>query len=686
MTLRAVKLVLVGAWVFALLQAYGAMEARYREAPLAASASVVVTSWDGVHSAQDLYRDLARFTSTHRIAVAREVGDFSDGRTVRRLFLASAAHDEPRGVSQWTEDFASTPETVVRPIAELDSRSPVGEYYVFGDDKDAQALQRFLGEKGVTAEVATLGRFSGVPPDWRTGIFVFLLLCAGIAATHAVSTVRTSAIHRLHGVPWRRTLGQGTASYLPYWLIAGVVLVPASATLLLARGTNSGLGSFLIMATAISGASLASAIIGYSGVHALLQSVEIPSALKGKLPAGGLTVCSYALRITAAFIALGAAVTCLRLGANVAEHAEHRSEFEALGQRASITLGNAYTRADQQRLTTVVGGWLRSLDRDDQILLSAQQDLTPMGPAWVGTSSLMVNDQYLETQSVELVSGGAAHSGPGDQVSILVPTRLWEHRRELPGVLGLDTLVEPGSSPRYNWLETTAGQRLFTYSPQQATGSDSGPQPGTATYLTDAVVVVWPSHAGWLRDESYAAFASSGGVTFESTEFVQNATARDQELQTFVRAATPLASRAATALAEDQSAWRRSLFLVIVAALVLVMSGVAAALIYSRSKSQQIFVRFAHGWRAGKIYRIPLAVEAGLLLVIALWIPVSVLRDRSDFQRAVAQGAVPPLSPPSMAWEQWAAILALGITLAGGFLISLTSTHRQVVARTISDR
>lgn len=682
MIARSLRLLHVVTWIVATVLAFIVVSSRNDGAPLPATATITVRTWTGSSTLEDLRSALEQHARQKQITFAQEIADFGNRGAVRHLYLADGDPLVPGAtwLADGMGDFGGSMSTVVHPLRDLGTQSPLGAYDVFGDYGKAEELRTFFASRGMSVDLVEIGRVGSVPrPVVLTGAIVALLIISMVGA-FVVAGTRRYAVGRLHGLSYGSLLMIDLRRFAPTWAISGLAVLSLAGLVVLLRYGSPGIGLFLVTAGAIQLVLLLAAAVAHALILAMVISVEMSLALKGELPAWALTFTAYGLRLTAVIIALGTIATTLTLAADVTARDRSRAAFEHLGKTSTITLGNAYTIEDQNKLHETVGPWLRKVDREHGLLLSAQQVIASSDPQWRGVNTLIVNDKFFADQPVHLAGGGTVHAADPGQITVMIPDARWDTRTQLRSQLGLDAQLRPKTNINYEWVRAAPDQRFFTYAPaSESSESKEQVWNTTTTFVTDPVIVVMPSGQGWLSDTSYSAIASQGGALFSDPRIVSTAVRQEPRLERFVRGVTPVANKAAAALTEQTAQLRMSLFTAIISCFVVAMTGVAAALIHTRQMAQRIFVRHLNGWPFATIYRTILIVELTLLAGLLAWIPWRVASQRRELEVWQATGAPLPVDLPSVSPEQWAAIAALALVTAGGFLLSLVTAHRRVV-------
>ncbi|MFI5709839.1 hypothetical protein [Kribbella sp. NPDC051620] len=687
MIAKAFRLVHVCGCLVAVLLSFLVVSNRNDIAPLPAGAAVKVIAWSGSGGVKDFRIALDQFGREHRISFGHEVPDLEKRGRVRHLYLVDGA--ARISAATWRSgrlgDFGGSMSTVIHPLADEGDRSPLGNYQVLGDSDDALALQAFLTSCGMTVELSDFGRLGAIPRPITLTLGVLILLTVAMAGAFVAAGTRRYAIGRLHGLPYLSLLSAEFRRFAVQWAIAGPASLLLAAGFLLLRYGPEGIGLFVAVCVAVQVLLLFAAMAAQAVFLAMVTSIDLPAALKGELPSLALTITSYGLRLTAVVVGLGTIVTTVSLGADIAARDRAGAAFERLGNLSAVTLGNAYSGADERQLDALVGPWLRDADRRGQLLVAAQQVYTGADPRWRGTTTLIVNDKFLADQPVRLANGGTLRTADRDSITVLVPESHWAERARLREQLGLEARLRQGVSSDFTEVRSASAQRVFTYAPARTDPGSVQVWDSAKTFVTDPVIVVMPAGRGWLSNTSYAAFASQGGALLADPRSASVAVDRNPLLARFVLGITPVADKAAAELAEQTSQLRLSAFIALIACLVVFISGAAAAIIRTRQKAQRIFVRDLHGWSFPSIHRGLLALELCLLIALVAWIPYRIAGQRRELERWQTSGSPLPVELPSINAGQLTAIAVLALVTAGGFLLTLSYAHRRVVRGGLSE-
>ena len=206
---KTLNLLHVVTWIVAIVLAFIVVSTRDSAAPIPATSTLTVTSWDGTGTAANLRSELETYAREKHITLAQEVADFGNRGAIRHLYLVDGDPGVPGG--EWMRrgigDFGDTMTTVVHPLADAGDRSPLGAYDVFGDSRAAAALPPFFASRGMTFDTAPISRVGSVPRSVLLTLAALALLTVSVLGAVAVASTRRYAVARLHGLFVRPAVG-----------------------------------------------------------------------------------------------------------------------------------------------------------------------------------------------------------------------------------------------------------------------------------------------------------------------------------------------------------------------------------------------------------------------------------------------------------------------------------------------
>lgn len=670
MTNKGAKFLHLANWVVAAFLAFVWVVQWDEVSPLPVQAALTVTSWDGNGKLDDLRRDTAAFASEHGITFGQEVVDFEQRNAVRNLYLVDGDPAVP-GAS-WLaggyRDFAQSTTTRIHPYGQLGNRTPVGRYDVFGSPAKAAELRDFLASRGLPADLDTITMWNSVPSTVSLALCMMIFFSIVVVGAAVLSGVRAYGVGRLQGLSYGSLLLADLRAGTTFWVGSGAVVTIGA---LVFAALYNGLAAYGTYAAAMVVIDLVLTAVAF-GANALvllmIMQLRIQAALKGELPGRTASAMAYVLRAVAVLVTVGTLTTTLDVGTDLGSRLRSYDAYQRLGTTSALSLGNAYTLAEQKKLGDTVGAWLRDQDRAGHIVLAGQEILRDPNPLLNGRTVLYVNEAFLADQPVRLATGGNYRAGGG--LDVLVPSSLRGHEDAVAATFEA-LFHQDAKNTKFRAVDSADGQSFFTYAiPSSASGNPGFPVPDRAN-VSDPLIVVLPAAQGLLSNDSYAAFASSAMVLFPHPAVVKDAVAADQALQTYVRAVVPLAEQAAVEQQTVARELRLALLTALIGMLVLVITGIGVVLIHARRNSQLIFARHVNGWSFPAVHRGLLAVEAVVLLVLIGVLPYQVWRQNQEL--AVYQLTAGP------AVSMTAAVALLLALMVCGMLAALAHTHRRVV-------
>ena len=575
------------------------------ESVLGQTAVVWVSDTDGSSNGIQVVDSVRKFAAEHRTTVAREVPDLRRPYSVRHLYMATGGPH-----SDWLSDgypaFSRGKHTDIHPISDLGRRDPRGFYFVFGADRDATDLAAVFDDLGLRASVKHPLTLAGLSLVYKGGALYrsfFVVALAAVATTGAGVLLNTRAygVLRLQGMSLGDIMMRDLRQLARFWAIA---LTAITSFALAALGIYNGLAWFgwytliaLIFATLLS--------IVVLGTHAamlwLTSQTQILGALKGELPARAASLCTYAVRVPALLLTLSVATAVVISGQNLLDRQESARAYSQIGRTTSITLNGSLASEDAlDQMKRKVGNWLREEDRAGHVIVVGHRGLQKSAPRDHMPSGdiLIVNNSFLAHQPMYSATGDHIHVTNGhDQIRLLIPERLAGYTERLralvPGLLnpGHPETVDP---MRISTLPTQDHQSVFTYNPRGQSHVD--PKPGVDdSFVTDPVIIAFPDGSPYLSTASYTAYASQSSIVFNDPNDVEAGIER-HHLETFVTGMVPVAQNAALKLRRIVDEFRLQLFNLAVSVSVLLITGIGVCIVYSRKKSQTIFVRYVSGW------------------------------------------------------------------------------------------
>jgi hypothetical protein len=681
---RSIGFIHAANWLFAAILGFLFVVQWDEIISLPVTAGVSVFEDDASQSSEALRPVIAEFAREHEITFAQEERDFENWHGGRILYLVDGDPSLPG--ADWLAgdyaDFSQSVDTEVRPYADLEGPA-AGSYAVFGDPAKARELADFLTAQGLRTEVFDVTPWGSVLAQtgrsMLTALTMMFLVSVAMVGAGVLLGTRAYGVGRLQGLSFGNLLGGDLRRVAKVWAVAGAATLAAATAALAVYNGLVGIGAYLGVVLAIDLVLTAAAVAAHALVLALTMQVRILASVKGELPGKTAVGVAYALRLTTVVVALALVAQVLALGTDLARRDRLFGDYAAQGDTSTVTLGGLSSIEEEADLVRVVGSWLRDEDRAGHVILAGESVLPSMDPALAGQPVLYVNERFLREQPPRSADGTAyVPDAAAATPTVLVPSGLWERRGAVVEALAADVvLADPSALTAAAPLETAGGQAIFTYNTTGGAGQPRGELLQDETYASDPVIVVLPSAAGLLDEGGYVNFASNHSVLFPDPDRVADARAQDPELARFVVSTTPVATNAAVENQELTREFRLNLFSALAAALVLVITGIGAVLVYTRQNAQWIFARHVTGWRYGAVHRLLLAFELCVLAVLVGWLPYQVWSQTRQIHQMY--GDPPPFAPPTLGAAEWTSIALLALVAVGGVLTALAFTHRRVI-------
>ncbi|MEU4731521.1 hypothetical protein [Streptomyces sp. NPDC023588] len=692
---RGIKFVHAAVLAFSAVVAFLFVRGLDEDWVLGHSALVWVSESNDSASGAQVADAVASFAARRGVTVAREVPDLQDPDRRRHLYLAPGKSGSE--AAAWTDEgypaFGRDYRTDVHPIADVGQRDPRGIYYIFGTPNDADALVADFSSLGLSASVEHPLSFTALAPFYSgTALYWSALVVALAAMTMTGAGVLLNAkaygVLRLQGKSFTDVITRDLRQMAVFWVAAaGGVAAVALAFLGLYNGL-AWLGLFASVAAVLTCVIVTLMLTTHVAALALTFKTDVLHALKGELPARAASVSAYLVRIPALLLALAIATDVALASQDVAAREDSRVAYAAARNATAIRL-NGSLGSESPRMEAPVGQWLRRSDAAGKTIIAGRRDLQGIAPTehLPQGEMLIVNDTFLSKQPF-LDPTGQSHTSaaPGGKapdsrkVRLIVPESLGAHASTIaarvPAILSPadPKLIRPD---QVETLRAKSGQALFAYNLGDQTFSGTQTAGQDRSFVRDPVLVVVPNGSTFLTDNAYTAFATQGGVVFTNPDDVLAGIAANN-LQTYVTALRPIGQNAALQMRDAEINLRLQLFNLIVAVVVLLITGVGVCIVYSRKNAQAIFVKHISGWKFTATHRSALAVEAALVVLLTAWVPFNVWRQNQGLEQFTAMGVPAPRPPVVITTLDIALTAGLIVTEVVAVLVALAFFHSRI--------
>lgn len=674
----SIRLAIVAAAVFAAFCAF--MQLYLEDGSMAGSVRVTASASSVSTGGTGLAKLVEGAANDADAVILREVNDLHS-RATRHLYLASG----PTGgaEAQWLEQgypgFRPNTTWVMHPAAELDGVDPRGVYYVFGSAGAEDELVSTFEELGFQVEASPTRIAVGeVVSTWLVGPFssatlVFLLLVALLIATGVTSNAKAYAILRLYGATKSIAVARDARRLISVVVLAVVSALAISLFGLWFYNHLHQLGRFLGIAGVTFVVILAAQAVIYRAMLNLVWDTELVDGIKGRLGFRATIPIAYLIRVPGLLVSVTLlAATFAGVGA-VAEATQARADLDAAGNVARPFFDGRIPREEEGRMLEESGAWLKEEDAAGRVVLALPESFEDSPEA--EPEFLIVNDTYLAHNAVLSSNGARVRSAPQGTVLLLVPDNDREIKQQVESRLRDMGAMAGAPTQSYEMQTIRAEQSHFLYEPT--------PGAGRPARLSDVPLAVVNSETDLIGAADYAAYASQGRVLVTDPE-VAVAKTPPALMGAFISAYVPVAQRAADDLAERWLELQVRLGSLLVALGVLLATAVGLAQIHVRGNSQQILVRYLHGWTFTATHRWLLRTElvvAGLVLVWSVWTYLSVL-----YPQLTGDGGQPPVRGTAFeaaGWQPWALVLIAAANV--GLLVVAVHTRARTMIRTRSE-
>ncbi|WP_159944646.1 hypothetical protein [Nocardiopsis sp. FR6] len=620
-----------------------------------------------------------RAAETTGSMVVLDIPDLRDPGNLRHFYIADGNPSDPS--AEWLEngypDFSPAMRTETHPFSEISLADPRGYYMVFGEEEDAYVVQDELADVGLTGDFAhhdderVLHREDYLLEGDLFNVLVTTALCIVVVVGSGVLlNARSYGVMRLNGHSYLGILSQDLFRIALVWAVAALATTVLVLTFLGLYNGWAQLREFADLTGCLVAGFTAVALAAHALALGMLHLSDILGALKGKLPVRSTILATYTVRITVLVLALGAIIALADSAREVDAAQNGFDHFVEAGDTSQVTfLGSVRVEEMEEAFVTDIGPWLREADTDGRTILArpgqADYYVSPGSP-YPDFEALLVNDTYLQYQ--ELFSPDGERHGPKESVRILLP----ESRSDLAPTLTegveawLDFEMRDEEPVNVEVLALANGQQAFTYGRTEQATLTAKP------LFTDAVIVVVPN--GMLPAPSYAHLASQGYLLFPDAADVETALGQEP-LSSYVNGLQPVALVAADQ--HDQLLAELRVRTANLAALgvVVALTGLAACLVYVRTRAQHIFARYISGWTFVATHRRMLLAEACVMAGFVGWATwwtlnrLALLQNPQTFSpEVIGTTGTPPFVAAGVA----------GVALALVFAI-LVLFHRRVV-------
>ncbi|WP_326615803.1 hypothetical protein OG863_01045 [Streptomyces decoyicus] len=694
---RGIKFVHAAALAFSAMLAFLVVSDLDERMILGNRAVLVVNESSGSASGEEVVRTLTEFVAARGAVIGRELPDLEDSEGRRHLYLAVG--DPQSTAASWLKGdgyprFARQVITEVHPMAELGNRDPRGTYYLFGlrpADQEVVAKFASLGLKTTVSHPLSFFELRTTYADsMLAGAFLVVALAlVTLTGASVLLSAKAYGVLRLHGASCRGAFIRDLRQLRRFWLSAAGVLTALVLTSLGIFNGWASLGLYAAVAAAVAGMLELFVLATHAAVLRFTFRAPLPAALNGEVPALPASLTAYAVRIPALLLTVALLASVAAASEDLLERRQAWETYAQVGDATGIRITGSVGIDEIPDMEQAVGRRLHQADKEGQIIMAGRLWLRALFRKEIPGELLVVNEAFLAEQPVLGPNGRRylpeARQGKGacaGAARLLVPEHLATHlplfRQGAPGILSPENPGRITSSD----IETRPmkdGQQIFAYTPGEDTNRDGSS--ADRSFVRDPVLLVIPNGSDHLTEVNYLAFATYNQLFFPDPQDVRDIMREDDRMRTYIAALLPVKQKAALAMREATYSFRLQLLELAAGLAVLLVTAVGVCIIHARKNAQTIFARHLSGWPFAATHRALLSAEAGVAVLILVWLPARTWWTNQELTRNTARKAPSPWPSAEFTGLDMAAAVALaGVTL-GVVLLVLNRFHRRIVAR-----
>ncbi|QIY59067.1 hypothetical protein HEP86_37315 [Streptomyces sp. RPA4-5] len=690
---RGIKFVHAAALAFSAMLAFLVVSDLDEKMVLGSRAVLLVDESSGSASGEEVVRTLTEFAAARGAAIGRELPDLEDSEGRRHLYLAVG--DPQSAAGSWLKGdgyprFARQVVTEVHPMAELGNRDPRGTYYLFGlrpADQEVVAEFASLGLKTIVSHPLSFFELRTTYADslFAGAFLIVALALVTLTGASVLLSAKAYGVLRLHGASFRGAFLRDLRQLRRFWLSAAGVLTAVVLTSLGIFNGWASLGLYAAVAAAVAVMLELLVLATHAAVLGFTFRAPVPAALKGEVPALPASLTAYAVRISALLLTVALLASVAAASEDLLERRQAWETYARVGDATGIRITGSVGIDEIPDMEQTVGRRLHQADKEGQIIMAGRLWLRTLLRKEIPGELLVVNEAFLAEQPVLGPNGRRylpeARQGKGTGAArLLVPEHLAAHlpllRQGAPGILSPENPGRITSSD----IETRLmkdGQQIFAYTPGEDANRD-----GTSadrSFVRDPVLLALPNGSDYLTKVNYLAFATRNQLVFPDPQDVRDIMREDGRMRTYIAALLPVKQRAAVAMREATYSFRLQLLELAAGLAVLLVTAVGVCIIHARKNAQTIFARHLSGWPFAATHRVLLTTEAGVAVLILVWLPARTWWTNQELTRYAARKAPAPWPPAEITGLDVAAAVTLAAITLGVVLLVLNRFHRRIV-------
>lgn len=564
------------------------------------------------------------YAQTHGIDLVKEATDLDNPGSVVSLTVMSATGNQ--FAKSWLDNgypgFNKEVTYQVHDGQQTSATDPGGAYLASGTQADLNGLADVFSKYDYqpttwgTFTVATFVKILGGFSLWLMPAVVIILVVSLVGIGVATNS-RRYAIERLQGYGFGDTLASdASAGGLFCAKVAGVL---GSAALLGVWFYNRFSQLFTWLAWWALGLALGLIIVAIAHTMTLLLVWRIPlsEAIRGGSSSQWMNLVTATLR-TITLIVFCAVTAVAANDLLTYQNTRHESTF--WGGQANLGAISIKGNPNDQQLTPAIGDWLRQLDKDSELLISAEQRGISVGSN--NRSLLCVNDNYLTAQNIRDVNGFQVHA-PVDArtVLVLVPEDTLSQTQQI--IRQVQDRAAFQANPNNPQPETITTQLVavpnqeqrFTYQAQEEqeqTGNGGG------SVVTDPIIMAVSASTQLITDYDLQAYASQSKIMVTNYREVAARVDSDPQLSRYVSGIVPVAQTISDNLSRSSLNLMTSIGNFLISAVILMATTAGLAVAYTRRKGDLILACRISGWTWLDILWVRLLSDFAIATVISV--------------------------------------------------------------------
>ncbi|TWT25549.1 hypothetical protein FRX94_06165 [Corynebacterium canis] len=456
--------------------------------------AVLITDTSPKISGEQYWEALQKFSDTENIPIALSKPDLTTAFTNNTFYATNA--------DIYAQGFNREITTEFRPLSEITTNDPRGQYTIVGDTEAKEKFLSFIRELGfeVIEREHLLIDYLFMDQTVHT-VLISLVFLGLVSLAGVVFTAREQAIIRLHGLNASWSFVSMNRQSARFTLIVFAIVNIAGLIFLGFYNQFSGFSLFAPVYVTILGLGLAAICTGLMAGITSLRLLSLLSALKGQLPGKVLIAITSAVKVFTLYMLTFTLIFAVSL---FKERSLQESEATLWQNYQNLTqiLINAGVEDYAEHLAPS----LRDSDLREEIVLA---DMLSIGDHLNFSPAILANRKFAELNGIQvdqqddsIIIASPPNTSDSQLRSAL---ELIDFERELAG--------EAAASTNISYQELPRGKEVFTFA---ITSMIFQPRATTS----DSIIIILPPGLTALSDRNLAAKATQGSVLYVAPDKV----------------------------------------------------------------------------------------------------------------------------------------------------------------------